>query len=59
MTAKDATQQPPACGGVDKEQVLAALNYHFSYGTFRPNQLEAIEATLEGKDSLLIMPTGG
>lgn len=41
-----------------KEELEQALAYNFSYTQFRPNQLEAIQATLAGRDSLLIMPTG-
>ncbi|MBK5110381.1 MAG: ATP-dependent DNA helicase RecQ [Thermoleophilia bacterium] len=29
------------------------------YAGFRPGQREAVEATLEGRDSLIVMPTGG
>lgn len=35
------------------------LNQYFGYKTFRPLQQEVIEHTLEGKDSVVIMPTGG
>jgi ATP-dependent DNA helicase RecQ len=31
----------------------------FGYSQFRPNQLEVIEHTLSGQDSIVIMPTGG
>ena len=31
----------------------------FGYQHFRPGQQEAIEKVLQGKDSLVIMPTGG
>ncbi|MGU3840257.1 RecQ family ATP-dependent DNA helicase, partial [Vibrio diabolicus] len=31
----------------------------FGYQTFRDGQQEVIEAAIEGKDSLVIMPTGG
>eukprot|EP00775_Hariotina_reticulata_P003370 gene3370-3645_t len=40
-------------------QLLQALKSHFGFDTFRPSQKEAITATLEGRDSLLILPTGG
>jgi ATP-dependent DNA helicase RecQ len=36
-----------------------ALLAHFGYGAFRPGQREAVEAALAGRDSLVIMPTGG
>lgn len=31
----------------------------FGYGAFRPGQEEIVEAVLEGRDTLAIMPTGG
>ena len=44
----------------DRMQALArrALQV-FGYGSFRPGQEDVIRAVLQGKDSLVIMPTGG
>ena len=36
----------------------AALQEHFGFAGFRPGQREACEAALEGRDVLLVMPTG-
>ncbi len=36
-----------------------ALARYWGYATFRPLQREAIEAVLEGRDSLVVLPTGG
>jgi ATP-dependent DNA helicase RecQ len=36
-----------------------ALKYYFGYDRFRPNQRQIIEAALENRDLLVIMPTGG
>lgn len=36
-----------------------ALKHYFGYDTFRPGQKKIIEATLQNKDLLTIMPTGG
>lgn len=35
------------------------LKKHFGYSTFRPGQMEIIQAIVQGQDSLAIMPTGG
>src|SRR5215218_2906634 len=36
-----------------------ALLAHFGLSEFRPGQREAVEAALAGRDSLVVMPTGG
>ena len=36
-----------------------ALLAHFGHAEFRPGQREAVEAGLAGRDSLIVMPTGG
>jgi RecQ family ATP-dependent DNA helicase len=36
-----------------------ALLAQLGYEAFRPGQREAVEAALEGRDSLIVMPTGG
>ena len=38
---------------------LSLLKQHFGYENFRPRQEEIILHTLAGKDSLVLMPTGG
>lgn len=43
----------------DRAQLLALLKFNFGFDAFRPLQLEAIEATLAGRDTLLLLPTGG
>lgn len=36
-----------------------ALLAHMEYEGFRPGQREAVQAALDGRDSLIVMPTGG
>src|ERR671925_465924 len=42
-------------GPRDPDVLLA----HFGYEEFRPGQREAVAAALAGRDSLVVMPTGG
>src|SRR4051794_39893543 len=37
----------------------AALKDHFGYPAFRPGQEAAVESVLAGKDTLVVLPTGG
>ncbi|HLW02255.1 MAG TPA: RecQ family ATP-dependent DNA helicase [Ktedonobacterales bacterium] len=45
-----ATDAPP--------ELLEALRDHFGYESFRPGQIEVIQAALAGEDTLALMPTG-
>ncbi len=38
--------------------ITQSLQTYFGYGEFRPQQEEAIEAALSGRDVLVVMPTG-
>jgi ATP-dependent DNA helicase RecQ len=44
---------------VSEPLLLTALSRTFGYSSFRPHQKEIVEAILEGRDVLGIMPTGG
>ncbi|HWB69624.1 MAG TPA: RecQ family ATP-dependent DNA helicase, partial [Solirubrobacterales bacterium] len=44
---------------VGNEDRAAALLAQLGFEEFRPGQREAVEAALEGRDSLIVMPTGG
>ena len=47
-----------ASGGASDE-VLAVLRRFWGFESLRPLQLEAIQAGLDRRDSLVVMPTGG
>ena len=40
-------------------EARSALQRHFGYDEFRPGQREAILSVLRGRDTLIVMPTGG
>ncbi|MEM7660119.1 MAG: DNA helicase RecQ [Bacteroidota bacterium] len=44
---------------MDMRAAREALKLYFGYDSFRPLQAEVIERLTEGKDCLVIMPTGG
>jgi ATP-dependent DNA helicase RecQ len=48
--AELATEAPP--------ELLEALREHFGYESFRPGQIDVIQAALAGEDTLALMPTG-
>lgn len=43
----------------DGEATPVNLLRHMGYDGFRPGQQEAVQAALDGRDSLIVMPTGG
>ena len=40
-------------------QIFAALDEYFGFSSFKDRQEEIVNSVLEGKDTLVIMPTGG
>jgi ATP-dependent DNA helicase RecQ len=49
-----ATTPPPTL-----EQARAVLRERFGYPAFRPGQEAAVESVLAGRDTLVVLPTGG
>src|SRR4029079_3401444 len=50
------TQTPPKAV---ETQLLEAMRRHWGYDSFLPLQARAMTAALEGRDSVLVLPTGG
>jgi len=42
-----------------KQQLRELLKIHFSYESFRPGQEQAIDNILQGRDTVVVLPTGG
>ncbi|MGI6373872.1 MAG: RecQ family ATP-dependent DNA helicase [Patescibacteria group bacterium] len=42
-----------------KQQLKELLKIHFHYGSFRPGQELAMDSILQGKNTLVVLPTGG
>jgi len=42
-----------------KQQLKELLKIHFNYESFRPGQEKAIDSILQGKDTVVVLPTGG
>lgn len=40
------------------DQLLPLLRQHWGHQSFRPLQRQALQATIQGRDSLVILPTG-
>jgi len=48
-----------ADSSLSTSQLLDTLKHHFGYQSFRKGQEDIIKQLFEGKDSLVLMPTGG
>jgi ATP-dependent DNA helicase RecQ len=46
-------------GDVMNATLIEVLARHWGFASFRPLQAEAMEAALGGRDTLVVMPTGG
>src|ERR1700727_2889290 len=49
-------QQPPDDAFADLRRIIAK---HWGFTSLRPLQEQAMQAVLDGRDSLVVMPTGG
>jgi ATP-dependent DNA helicase RecQ len=45
--------------GGEVSELLAVLERYWGYTSFRPLQRESMQAILDGRDSLVVLPTGG
>ena len=58
MRSPDAFEPEPTPGGAPA-RLLSVLERYWGYTSFRPLQLEAMQAILDDRDSLVVLPTGG
>jgi superfamily II DNA helicase RecQ len=57
LAVSETTTKPRQAGGASPTP--EALLERFGLQQFRPGQREAVQAALAGRDSLVVMPTGG
>lgn len=66
----EATLALQGLEGIDRDETVPVRNFdgprdpssllaHMGYDSFRPGQEAAVQAALDGRDSLIVMPTGG
>jgi ATP-dependent DNA helicase RecQ len=55
----DKTEKSGPVKKTSKDDITEALKLHFGFDKFKGNQREIIENVLAGKDTFVLMPTGG
>ncbi len=58
LTPESASATPPASTAADSKSLPELLTRAFGFPSFRANQEEVCRAAIEGRDVLLVMPTG-
>jgi ATP-dependent DNA helicase RecQ len=53
-----SSDEATVTASISQAQLRAKLREHFGFRKFRPGQAEAVQAALEGRDTLVLMPTG-
>jgi len=43
----------------DRDQLASVLQKYWGYDQFRPQQLDAMQAVMSDRDSVVVFPTGG
>jgi superfamily II DNA helicase RecQ len=57
--AQNAAPRPPPRAPNPAKSHYEVLETFFGHKNFRPGQREAVESVLAGKDTFVLMPTGG
>ncbi|RYY11690.1 MAG: ATP-dependent DNA helicase RecQ, partial [Chitinophagaceae bacterium] len=58
-TTKDAGKSSVGTSPISKTELYKALHEHFGFDAFKGTQEESVNSLLSGKDTFVIMPTGG
>ena len=59
LVADSNTASTTAADPSRESQLLETLKQYWGYDSFRPRQLDAINAVMDSRDSIVIFPTGG